>query len=113
LEMVRTALRRGGEMQIVEYLYGMVHGNDLHGGIELLGRDASFPTSFALESKVKPNQIGYILLPYFPHVHIAPLENFAKVETHDCTVRLLFMLFEWSLESICASMDGHESYVIL
>lgn len=31
-------LCRGGEMQIVEYLYGMVHGDDLHGGVEPLGR---------------------------------------------------------------------------
>lgn len=76
MEMARTALRcrRGGEMQIVEYLYATVHGNDLHGGIETLGHSpatvavaaaAARVVSILLsapECKVEANQIGYILV---------------------------------------------------
>lgn len=89
-------------MQIVEYLYGTVHGNDLRSGIEPLWPSTSSLLLLALEREVKPNQIGYILSPCSPRAHIAPLENFVKVETHDCNREILR---EWSLESIYASMD--------
>jgi len=93
---------------------------DLHGGIELLGRDASFPASFALERKVKPNLIGYpfailSMCPYRPSWEFCESGNAWLYRTSITHVRmepgkhLCFYGWTWKL---CYSLGSRFAFDI-